>query len=160
MKFPIKFQVLCWRHIKVFSVNAWTFMIHYRIHGFLLTELTVRKAFQGYVFSLEHWESSNEKIAFRQYLKDGFSPLFPPLTTPLRRSIKIVGHKAFGTSLLHNIKKLWTLDCRTSFVRYTFLQIWIKNNKNAEKKLMHKFTNNETVETMAKKYPSVWTKLL
>ena len=108
-------------------------MLHYRIHGFLLTELTVRKAFQGYVFSLEHWESSNEKIASRQYLKDGFSPFSPPLTTPLRRSIKIVGHKAFGTSLLHNIKKLWTLDCRTSFVRYTFLQIWIKNNKNAEK---------------------------
>ena len=29
-----------------------TFMLHYRIHGFLLTELTVWKAFQSYVFHL------------------------------------------------------------------------------------------------------------
>ena len=26
--------------------------LHYRIHGFLLMELTVRKAFQGHVFQL------------------------------------------------------------------------------------------------------------
>ena len=30
------------------------YMLHYGIHGFLLTELTVRKAFQGYVFSSEY----------------------------------------------------------------------------------------------------------
>ena len=51
--FPIKFEVLGWRHIKVFFAYVQLpFMLRYRIHGFLLTELAVRKAFQSYVFHL------------------------------------------------------------------------------------------------------------
>ena len=62
-------------------------MLHYRIHDFLLTELTVGKAFQSYVFSLEYGESSNESTAFHQYLKGGFSPFCTPLTTPLNKEV-------------------------------------------------------------------------
>ena len=50
--------------LKYFGSRALTFMLHYRIHGFLLAELTVRPAFQSYVFSLKYWQSSNENTAF------------------------------------------------------------------------------------------------
>ena len=69
-------------------------MLHYRIHGFLLTELTVQKAFQSYFFSLEYLECSNENKLFRKYLKGGFSS-FPPLTTP-RGKIK---HSEMGNNI-------------------------------------------------------------
>ena len=39
-------------------------MLRSRIHGFLLTELTVPKTFQGYAFSLENLEGSNESTLF------------------------------------------------------------------------------------------------
>ena len=37
-------------------------MLHYRVHGFLLMELTVWKTFQSHVFQLSigRWDSSNE----------------------------------------------------------------------------------------------------
>ena len=44
--FPIKFQVLGWKFLTYVQL---TFMLQYRVHGFLLTELTVPKAFQSYV---------------------------------------------------------------------------------------------------------------
>ena len=51
--FPLKFQVLGWRHPNVFFTYVQlTFMLHYSIHGFLLTELSVRKAPQSYAFHL------------------------------------------------------------------------------------------------------------
>ena len=63
---------------QIFCFMCTNILLYYRIHGFLLTELTVRKAFQSYVFSLESWDSSNENTAFPSYLKGGFS-LFCPL---------------------------------------------------------------------------------
>ena len=39
--------------LKVFGLRATKIYVTlYRIHGFLLTELTVRKAFQSYIFHL------------------------------------------------------------------------------------------------------------
>ena len=39
-------------HLSILTYLQLTFMLHYRIHGFLRTELLVRKAFQSYVFHL------------------------------------------------------------------------------------------------------------
>ena len=55
-------------------------MLHYRIYGFLLTKLSVRKAGSS---KLQFEESTNENTVFGYYLKGGFSSFFYPLTTPL-----------------------------------------------------------------------------
>ena len=67
-------------HKSLLTCVLLTFMLHYRIHGFLLTEWSVRKAFQSYVFHLrqQHWKHSILLIFERKIY-----PFFPPVTTPL-----------------------------------------------------------------------------
>ena len=57
-----------------------TVMLHYRIQGFLRTELLVRNSFQSEVFHLRErqWKHRVSRIFERRLL-----PLLPPLTTPL-----------------------------------------------------------------------------
>ena len=52
-----------------------TFMLHYRIHGFLLIEVTVRKAFQGYVFHLSFERAAIKTQHFANIWKAALAPL-------------------------------------------------------------------------------------
>ena len=72
-----KFKV---EDINFFYLYALTCMLHYRIYGFLLTKLSVRKTGSS---KLQFEESTNENTVFGYYLKGGFSSFFYPLTTPL-----------------------------------------------------------------------------
>ena len=65
-------------------------MLHYRIHGFLLTELTVPKTFQGYAYSLKNWENSNESTLFyfANIWKAALAP-FAPSTKPLEATYEL-----------------------------------------------------------------------
>ena len=62
-------------HKSLLTCVLLTFMLYYRIHGFLLTEWSVRKAFQSYVFHLrqQHWKHSILLIFERKIY-----PFFPP----------------------------------------------------------------------------------
>ena len=72
-----KFKV---EDIKFFYLYALTCMLHYRIYGFLLTKLSVRKTRSS---KLQFEESTNENTVFGYYLKGRFSSFCYPLTTPL-----------------------------------------------------------------------------
>ena len=52
-------------HLRFLAYVQLTFMLCYRIHGFLLTELTVRKTIQSYVFhlSIERVEMKTQHFA-------------------------------------------------------------------------------------------------
>ena len=121
-------------------------MLHYGIHGFLLTELTVPKTFQSYAFSLECCKSSNENTAFHYYLKDGFSPFGPPLTPRYiyiyiyihiylheqssRKELSITFHKNLITTLIR-----YVYCCKATKNAINDLFIWYK-------KCCHFFTTN------------------
>ena len=85
-------QISCFRletHYSFLAYVQLTFVLHYRIHGSLLTELTVWKAFQSSVFSSEYHERAAMKTQYfagkvkGKYLKGGFSSFCYPLTTQL-----------------------------------------------------------------------------
>ena len=84
-----------------------TFMLHYRIHCFLLTELTVSKACQIYVFQLSIERAAMKAQHFANIWEAALAPFAPPLTTPLLSYAQAYVFKTFHivfsilTSLSH-----------------------------------------------------------
>ena len=57
-------------------------MLHYRIHCFLLTELTVRKAFQSYVFHLSIERAAMKTQHFTNIWKAALASFAPSNCAP------------------------------------------------------------------------------
>ena len=72
-------QILGWGHIQLFFTYVQlTFSLHYRIHGFLLKELTEGVSESRFSIEYERWESSNENTEhFANIWKVALAPFAP-----------------------------------------------------------------------------------
>ena len=93
MNFSIEKSILGWKSTTgkpafqsnfKFTYVQLTFMLHYRIHGFLCTQLSVRKAFQSKVF---HLRAAMKTQCFANIWKASLAPFSPLNYVPIARSV-------------------------------------------------------------------------